>query len=672
MHRSGTSALTRVLGLAGAMLPRNPMGGSEFNARGFFESVPVYQLHEEMLEAFGTSWDDLSPMPSGWMSSGLAAQYADRMAEVVREEYDQSPLFVVKDPRLCRLVPFWLRVLDQLEVDPSFVIPVRNPLEVSASLKRAHEIGEQRGRLLWLQHFLLAERDTRGHSRCLLTYDQLLEDWRRVVERIGQELDLSLPRMSRRAGAEIDDFLTEALRHHEYPTEGVEVRADVGDWIKKAYRWAERAAQGKPPAFRTLDAVTDAFLAAEEVFGPVVATSEHRRREEARTVATLREELEQRAAQPSPREVAKQSAGVEARMDEANQSAGVEARMDELVDGVKMLLVWVASTQSRGQAGGEQLERLLKELDERGGEGLPGMELVKLAAHRESVEQDAQTTERIRELGVQLAESSAELSRLAPFEEMLTEMRGRVSQLDSAVVERDAEVRMWAERLGDREREIEQLRTTVDELQRVREKLAVTEAERDGEERSWVERLGDREREIEQLRTTADEVNRMREQLAATEAERDVGVRTWAERLGDRDREIEQLRTTVDEVNRVREKLAATEADRDAWARSAAEYDRELLELRRLVPEVEALRESASAASEERAILIAGATEREAELSRLMSELREKTEIDEAEIVRLREEVQALTGVEVQLTQRDAEIGLLRKETERMTAFEVQ
>ena len=72
MHRSGTSALTRVLGLGGAALPRHPMGASDLNPRGFFESIPIYELHEEMLEAFGTSWDDLGPMPNGWASYGLA------------------------------------------------------------------------------------------------------------------------------------------------------------------------------------------------------------------------------------------------------------------------------------------------------------------------------------------------------------------------------------------------------------------------------------------------------------------------------------------------------------------------------------------------------------------------------------------------------------------------
>ena len=37
MHRSGTSAVTQLLALAGARLPVNVMPGDEHNAKGYFE-----------------------------------------------------------------------------------------------------------------------------------------------------------------------------------------------------------------------------------------------------------------------------------------------------------------------------------------------------------------------------------------------------------------------------------------------------------------------------------------------------------------------------------------------------------------------------------------------------------------------------------------------------------
>ena len=64
-HRSGTSALTRVLGLSGAALPANILPAedglhNDGNTRaGFWESRILHKLHEEALESAGSKWDDL-------------------------------------------------------------------------------------------------------------------------------------------------------------------------------------------------------------------------------------------------------------------------------------------------------------------------------------------------------------------------------------------------------------------------------------------------------------------------------------------------------------------------------------------------------------------------------------------------------------------------------------
>ena len=63
MHRSGTSALTRVLSLAGAELPRTMMRlRAADNPTGFWESVKLMEIHDAALEALGSAWDDLLPV----------------------------------------------------------------------------------------------------------------------------------------------------------------------------------------------------------------------------------------------------------------------------------------------------------------------------------------------------------------------------------------------------------------------------------------------------------------------------------------------------------------------------------------------------------------------------------------------------------------------------------
>ena len=173
-HRSGTSALTRALSLCGARLPENLMGATEINPRGFFESQPIYLLHERILAELGSSWHDLAPLSPAWLDSELARTLVQEMATLVEEEFGDAPLFVLKDPRISRLIPFWLRALDVLAIAPVFVLPVRNPLEVADSLSQAESIERQRGLLIWLNSVLHAEYGSREFPRSVISYDTCL------------------------------------------------------------------------------------------------------------------------------------------------------------------------------------------------------------------------------------------------------------------------------------------------------------------------------------------------------------------------------------------------------------------------------------------------------------------------------------------------------------------
>ena len=51
MHRSGTSALTRVLSLAGAALPADLMGPSVGKELGHWESKRIVAFHDELLNS---------------------------------------------------------------------------------------------------------------------------------------------------------------------------------------------------------------------------------------------------------------------------------------------------------------------------------------------------------------------------------------------------------------------------------------------------------------------------------------------------------------------------------------------------------------------------------------------------------------------------------------------
>lgn len=269
MHRSGTSALTRVLGLCGAALPERLMDAApEVNERGFWEPREIVALHEEALEAAGSVWHDIRPLPGPWFESAAAAAFRQRLAALLDEEFGTAALPVVKDPRLCRLLNLWLPVLGTLDIAPCVVIPVRNPLEVAASLRQREGFGAAKWLMLWLGHFLAAERESRGLPRCFVTYEQILTDWRSVVERIGAVLGIAWPRAPGAAAPEIEAFLSGALRHHARSDDALDDTVPV--WIRDVYDWALAACRGAEPDGAALDRIGAEMAGTMAAFGPVI------------------------------------------------------------------------------------------------------------------------------------------------------------------------------------------------------------------------------------------------------------------------------------------------------------------------------------------------------------------------------------------------------------------
>ena len=275
MHRSGTSALARMLSLLGLALPKNPMGPSRGNELGHWgESDPIRWLHQELLQSAGSSWDDVSPFPASWLDTNAADEYRTRLVSVLSDEYPASDPFVVKDPRICRLLPLWTRVLDDLGVDAGFLLTLRNPLEVAASLAHRDGFGHSKGLLLWLRHMLDAERGTRDQQRLLVSYSGLLRDWRATADEISARLDLEWTRTGHRASAEIDRSLSVEQRHHEFSTEELDARDDIVDWVQEVHAVLLEACDSKAaPDSERLDAVNAALADADLAYGEVLAES---------------------------------------------------------------------------------------------------------------------------------------------------------------------------------------------------------------------------------------------------------------------------------------------------------------------------------------------------------------------------------------------------------------
>lgn len=211
MHRSGTSALAGLLVRLGGEGPRDAIGGNAGNPRGHFEPRRIVALHDALLSLDGQAWSDWSRLDISKFRSDRAERWMDRLAAIMRIDFTGERPMIVKDPRICRMVPLWRGVAARLGVGLRVVLAYRHPAEVVASLARRDAMPQDAAALAWLRHVLDAERETRDLPRVVVDYAELLEDWRGQVERIAA--GLGIPFMSSGVAAvQADAFVSPALR----------------------------------------------------------------------------------------------------------------------------------------------------------------------------------------------------------------------------------------------------------------------------------------------------------------------------------------------------------------------------------------------------------------------------------------------------------------------------
>ncbi|MCR9179640.1 MAG: hypothetical protein NXH71_05330 [Erythrobacteraceae bacterium] len=243
MHRSGTSACTRVLNLLGCALSDNLLGAAEGNESGHWEPLEVVALNDKILESAGSSHDDWGPLNADWRQSAIRAQMVSRASQIITDHTKIGPLFAIKDPRICRLADVWLEAATDAGVDPLVLLMLRNPVEVASSLEARDLMADGYGELLWLRHVLDAEFYSRDQKRIVCRYDELMSNWQALVEKITRGLGVSFPRNSPKVHAEISQFLTQAQRNHTVDNAAVAENPSYSHWLRTTFKimlkWSE-------------------------------------------------------------------------------------------------------------------------------------------------------------------------------------------------------------------------------------------------------------------------------------------------------------------------------------------------------------------------------------------------------------------------------------------------
>jgi GT2 family glycosyltransferase len=246
MHRSGTSAVARVHTLLGLdagevdeLLPAHPSD----NPKGYWERSEINALHDALLASAGHTWYRVAGFDARRLDpeASEVAGPSQRLRELVSQWNARGRPWLVKDPRLCLLLPVWQRI----GASCAHVVVVRDPREIAASLTSG-----PRGTFpsafvlaLWEKYQRMLLRDLAGARAVFIAYDALLADPLRQCERLRHGLaELGIVGLHAATDRDVIEFLDRSLRRskpqrHATPTAAQEA----------LYRWLRRCCETDGP-----------------------------------------------------------------------------------------------------------------------------------------------------------------------------------------------------------------------------------------------------------------------------------------------------------------------------------------------------------------------------------------------------------------------------------------
>jgi len=214
MHRSGTSALTGMLGGLGLGLPQpddqwDPLPSNPEH----FESMSSVLFDDRLLEFLGGSWDGPPDLPAGWEHRLDVQAFDDEARRAARRAFPDGGPVVWKDPRSCLLLPYWRRLIPETW---AAVLMWRSPTEVARSLYQRDGLSWAVGTALWEHYNRAALGALEGTQVYVTSYDELLVDPVGLCGALGAWLD-SLDALAARRGTwDVEGGtagVQEALRH---------------------------------------------------------------------------------------------------------------------------------------------------------------------------------------------------------------------------------------------------------------------------------------------------------------------------------------------------------------------------------------------------------------------------------------------------------------------------
>ena len=209
MHRSGTSAITGALRLCGAWVGEETelTGANAENPHGFWERRDVRQICDRLLHTAGADWWKVASFDPDAIPHAILVEQRRKFEKIIAA-LDEHETWIVKEPRLCLLLP----VLRDHITNPVCIHIFRNPLEVARSLQTRNGFSIAAGLALWEAYNRHALSASENLPRALVFHEALMLHPMETLEGLLTRLDeLGVTNLERADEGRLKRFINPSL-----------------------------------------------------------------------------------------------------------------------------------------------------------------------------------------------------------------------------------------------------------------------------------------------------------------------------------------------------------------------------------------------------------------------------------------------------------------------------
>lgn len=202
MHRSGTSTLTGVLNKMGLPIGEPLLPPTEDNPKGYFENFNFVRANEIILQRCGSTWDEVDNV---FDDRKLITEENKDLLKILFKHYNKYEIFGLKDPRICVLLPLYVKVCEELNIEIIYFNIERDVDSVTKSLFKRDGFSLEKIQKLIGQHKVRIK--TKDY---FIKYEDLIDNTEKVIN----DLNSSFNFLNLKNRDEILDFVDPKLNRN--------------------------------------------------------------------------------------------------------------------------------------------------------------------------------------------------------------------------------------------------------------------------------------------------------------------------------------------------------------------------------------------------------------------------------------------------------------------------